>query len=58
VRQATIAQSERPYWPWARHLDWITAALVLTMLIAGQRFRLNLPKAEHNYSLRCTRRRA
>ncbi|WP_172167987.1 cytochrome b [Paraburkholderia elongata] len=44
-------QSEQLYRPWARRLHWITAALVLTMLVAGQRFRLDLPKAQHIFSL-------
>lgn len=39
------------YGPWARRLHWISAALALTMLVAGQRFQLNLPEEEHLFSL-------
>ncbi|RJF89308.1 cytochrome b [Oleomonas cavernae] len=39
------------YRPWAKRLHWIIAALVLTMLLAGQRFQLDLPEPEHLFSL-------
>ena len=39
------------YQPWARRLHWISAALVLTMLAAGQRFNLDLNREERIFSL-------
>src|SRR6185369_14019424 len=50
-RRMNISKRFGSYDPWARRLHWISAALVLTMLVAGQRFELNLPEQEHLFSL-------
>lgn len=46
-----ISEGVATYGLWGRRLHWISAALVLTMLIAGQRFQLNLPDEERLFSL-------
>jgi cytochrome b561 len=45
------SEQVQSYGPWARRLHWISAALALTMLIAGQRFELDLPAEKRLFSL-------